>query len=807
MGVVLPRWSVWHRMDPAQFVQQPLLRRLPGLILALCLGFFCRPAVTRAEDSAPGVLRLRDGSQFDARWQTVTRTGAGLWSTLVFEEPLRLPAGVVESYSRPMARALPLPEEFWEAFLQDESRVRGRLVSFDRRQVVLQGLVGSEEIVVDSRSVVELRRRSGLATVAYQGLEGLRGWRDEWGRSQAFDRRGALLLEGPGILGCDVGLPERSVSDVEISWRGRPNFGMQWGVRTPEATPANGEPQTILAREPSLEAPPEEEQVADPAELRPFNLEVHRGELLALAESQRGVIQQPVQTLSEPGGRLGIRVYLDQRAGRMVVTTPTGKVLCDLAAPEPRRSAGGAVRLVNGRGAVRLERLRVLHWDGRLPAPAKESAAMPKSPQPRERTIELSARDEARFDRELGGWLVKARSSQPIPESEIDLVVRSPAERAPSKPGEIQGSVIELVDGSQWRGEWRGEPGHIVLSQPPLVRPWEISADAIRRITWEGTRTDAARTLSGGVPGILQNQTVALAGTLVGVRSTERGPRLEWQPPLGIPAGLLRPTISARLLFREETSRRGPRATPGGREIDGEATVSDASQDPSSNAPRLSLRLMTGETIACQTVGWQDEKLKITLPNGEPLEFAESDLQSLDFMAADPDGSALSGALREALLTIPRQRQGNPPTHLVRSQTGDFLRGRLSGIDAQEIVLEVRGQKQHLPLAVVAAIVWLHPPPELSEKGSVEGRAAPARQRLHAWHRGQAGVGVTPLRLEKSHLVCEDSLGQEVILPLAELDGLLLGDGLARDSRARDSWRWKPAVKPRFLEEDPGESR
>ncbi|MFN9375095.1 MAG: hypothetical protein ACK6D3_24730 [Planctomycetaceae bacterium] len=794
-------------MISSQFIQRTLLRRLAGLAVALCLGFLCGSAFTHGADSVPGVLRLRDGSQFDARWQTITGTGAGLWSTQIFEQPLRLPAGVVESYSRPGARALPLPEEFWEALLSDGSRVRGRLVSFDRRQVVLQGLVGSVPIALDSGAVVELRRRSGLATVAYPGLEGLRGWRDEWGRSQAFDRRGALQLEGPGILGSDVGLPERSVSDVEIRWRGRPNFGMQWGVRTPEAPPADVGSDTIVQPEPKLEAPPEEQQVADPAQLRPFNLEVHRGELLALAETQRGVIQQPVQTLSEPGGRLVIRVYLDQRAGRMVVTTPTGKVLCDLAAPEPRRSSGGAVRLVNGRGAVRLEGFRVLHWDGRLPVPAPDPAAIPTPPQPRERTLAISAQDEVRFDRELGGWLVKGRSSQPLPESEIDLVVRSPADQAPPKNGNTTGSLIELVDGSQWRGEWRGAAGNIVLSQSPLVGSWEISANAIRRITWEGTRSEPSLTAAGGVPGMLQNETVALAGTLVGVRATERGPRLEWQPPLGIPAALLSPTLSARLLFREVTSPRGKRTTSEGRTNDGEAAGLEASSDPSPDSPRLSLRLLTGETLACRAVDWQDGKLEITLPKGELREFAESDLQSLDFMATDPDGSALSGALREALLTIPRQRQGNPPTHLVRSQTGDFLRGRLSRIDAQEIVLEVRGQEQHLPLTVVAAIVWLHPPPELSEKGSGEGGAAPARQRLHAWHRGQAGVGVTPVRLENSHLVCEDSLGQEVILSLAEIDGLLLGEWLARDARSRESWRWKPAVKPRFVEDDVVEDR
>lgn len=790
-------------MGPPHVNHQRVLKRLVGLLLVLGLNLLGRLPIAGAEETPPGVLRLRDGSQFDAHWQTVSRTGAGLWSTPVFEELLRLPAGVAASYSRAMPRTLSLPEEFWEALLEDGSQVRGRLVSFDRQQVVLHGLVGSADIVLDGRAVVELRRRSGLATVAYQGLDGLRGWRDEGGRSQAFDRRGALHLEGPGILCGDVGFPEKSVSDLEISWRGRPNFGLQWGVRTPGANPADGEPDAILPRDPRLEAPPEEEPVANPENLRPFNLEVFRGELLALAETKRGIIQQPVQTLSEPGGRLRIRVYLDQRAGRMVVTTPTGRVLCDLAAPEPRRAVGGAMRVVNGRGAVRLERLRVLHWDGRLPEPAKEPAAMPKPPQPPNREIDLSALKEVRFDRELGGWLWKAGgSSQPVPESEIDLLVRSRGGLAPPKTAGTTGSVIELVDGSQWRGDWRGESGNIVLSQSGLMRPWEISAESIRRITWEeGVPSYSSPAVSGGVPGVLQNETVALSGRLVGVRSTARGPRLEWQPALGIPAGCLRPTLVARLMFRDESSPPGARTNRGRREIERESAAVEAPEESSPDALRHALRLLTGETLACQGVAWQDGKLEITLLTGEVREFSETDLHSLDFLTPDSDGSALSAALREALLTIPRQWKGYPPTHLVRSQTGDFLRGRLSRIDPQEIVLEVRGQEQRLPLGVVAAIVWLHPPPEISKTEAVGTRDTPVRQRLHSWNRGQASVGVSPLRLEKSQLVCEDSLGREVSLALDEVDGLLLGDWLARDARQRGAWQWKPAVNPRFLEE------
>ncbi len=63
----------------------------------------------------------------------------------------------------------------------------------------------------------------------------------------------------------------------------------------------------------------------------------------------------------------------------------------------------------------------------------------------------------------------------------------------------------------------------------------------------------------------------------------------------------------------------------------------------------------------------------------------------------------------ERLLTVPRSQQSDPPTHLVRLRSGDYLRGKLVGLDETQVTFEVLGQKKKLPRNGVVRLIWLHP--------------------------------------------------------------------------------------------------
>src|SRR5262249_41424541 len=63
---------------------------------------------------------------------------------------------------------------------------------------------------------------------------------------------------------------------------------------------------------------------------------------------------------------------------------------------------------------------------------------------------------------------------------------------------------------------------------------------------------------------------------------------------------------------------------------------------------------------------------------------------------------------RERLLTLPRMQKNNPPTQLIVSTNGDYLRGRLVEMTDKNISVEVHLETRQIPRDNVARIVWFH---------------------------------------------------------------------------------------------------
>ena len=747
--------------------------------------------VSLGGEPAGGLLRLRDGSQVQGEWQDSMQADEWSWRTPLFESELKIPVAACESFSHPTTQAFPLPDQFWEIRLAGGNLVRGTWTALTPTDLVLQPLTEGGEINLERRFIREMVPRSGVATVVYQGPHGLRGWQDEHGRSEAIDRQGALQLEGQGILLQDVGLPERSVTDLEVTWRGRANFGFQWGVRLARDESDSTRNEPIIPAPARLDAPPEEEGPRGLTELRPFNLEVFRSELWALAETRRGLEKVQVQTLGEPGGRLALRVYLDQRAGQLVVTSATGERLCELLAPEPGRVPGTAIRLVNGRGSVRLEKLRIAHWDGVLRRPP--SATSRTAPQ----GVEVASSESVEWNEETQEILVRGEAAdRRFPRREVRrLVLAKGAEREPDSR-----LVVELVDGSVWRareGMWRD--GNLELSGEAIPAGFRIPRSAVWKMIWAVPSKGVAASPQVAVPAVLQTGTTALSGGLRGVRETPDGRRLEWEWPLGIGTGLLRPEVAARMILREprqpnRASRRrpGPAAAKPG---------ADTQDDPTQAESRVAVQMASGEVLIAQQVAWQPGTLTITLPTGGKQELADAEVKAVELTRGDAETLELKAALREALLTVPRQGQANPPTHLVRSASGDFLRGQLISLDDTSLVVAVRGREQTLSRDVVAAIVWLHPSDSAArEKGATGGPVAP---RVQAFNQGKPGAVLNPERLDGTRLSGTNVIQEQVELDLANLDALLLGDWWDQFPAGNDgsAWRLKPASVPKSFQE------
>lgn len=121
--------------------------------------------------------------------------------------------------------------------------------------------------------------------------------------------------------------------------------------------------------------------------------------------------------------------------------------------------------------------------------------------------------------------------------------------------------------------------------------------------------------------------------------------------------------------------------------------------------------LVTGETIGCRVESLDERGLLVRRPDGEGVTIPHALVQAVELIPSPR--ATLTPEKFRSLVTLPRSQRGQPPTHLVRSVSGDYLRGRVLSLDADglKIALDAdpRGKPTTIPRAEAARIVWLHP--------------------------------------------------------------------------------------------------
>ncbi len=67
-------------------------------------------------------------------------------------------------------------------------------------------------------------------------------------------------------------------------------------------------------------------------------------------------------------------------------------------------------------------------------------------------------------------------------------------------------------------------------------------------------------------------------------------------------------------------------------------------------------------------------------------------VQAIELVTDEPDANTvhLTKAKRDRMLTVPRMHRSDPPTHLVRSRNGDYLRGRVVKMTDKALEIESR---------------------------------------------------------------------------------------------------------------------
>lgn len=237
--------------------------------------------------------------------------------------------------------------------------------------------------------------------------------------------------------------------------------------------------------------------------------------------------------------------------------------------------------------------------------------------------------------------------------------------------------------------------------------------------------------------------------------------------------------------------------------LDRVLSVHEAKQprrEPATGTATLHLRW--GDSLAGFVVSADAEGVLVrTTPD---VEFAvpAAAVRAVELQAAS--GRPILEKKRVRLLTLPRMQQADPPTHVVRLTTGDYVRGRLIGLDEATVHMDVQGKTKEFPRGDVARIIWL-------------GRSGETRPSARATLDGQAGtplqiVGVdgkrltvTADRVDEGRIVGRSPALGEVRVPVSRCEMILVGDAIDAHRPADlpyEKWVLTPAPLPKALAEE-----
>jgi len=214
------------------------------------------------------------------------------------------------------------------------------------------------------------------------------------------------------------------------------------------------------------------------------------------------------------------------------------------------------------------------------------------------------------------------------------------------------------------------------------------------------------------------------------------------------------------------------------------------------------LILRTGETLPCRVEAIDDAGVRVLLQGGEPATVAADQVQAVELV---PGGTRpLTAEKFRSLTMLPRSQRQQPPTHVLRSVQGDYLRGRLVSMDTQTVRIAVEANPKGKPLSIprsdVSRLIWLHPenletpwtPPQpQGGQGLFVESVSGSTQRLR----------MTATGIEGNLLVGTSPVVGPCRIDLEKIERLLIGRAIDNTPRSPPYAQWKlqPAPEPRNL--------
>ncbi|WP_437186643.1 TlpA family protein disulfide reductase [Planctomicrobium sp. SH668] len=681
-------------------------------------------ATVFAEDGTvvSGTLRTKNGSILNGRFHPIAKEGFVSWQSDQFAQPFEFPAHKVESVQFPDAAGNTPPQSGFLFEFHSGERLYGALKTWESDLVQIEtsefGVVQVHPGTISRLSVL-----SESPQVVFPGFAGLTNWQSQSaglatsGTEELIRRRFgqrpqtvtdqkpnkelwtteglAVVTRQPNVaLYRDVGVPSKAIIEFEVSWRELPDFVLWLATPNPEADSPLDQGWKFEVWDDTLHVLREQDRVADIA---------------------------VVEKLSPNKKQISLIAYIDSDAGTLSVYRSNGEPIASLKMPEnpvqsrkPKKSIGTGFRLVNRHGDVRLDRLRVSHWNGVLPQHSQAESTRLTLNDGRVLNSNISSLQNNEFNFQQQD---DQETTPPVPLKEIAMIDFGKTQAETPTPNttiilqngvRVAGTVLETQDGAlKFKSESIAAPLSILLKDVRFLGASKFQP---------AEQNDGSLTPKDVTRGELVINDQRIHGWLGKGEATADCYCLSWHPVEATNSSALLLNAAGYIVFPEKMPL-SPSSNDGNqtqanavpRQRFGKALLKNLDQPPT--APQIDLtcqlHLKSGDFLNCEIAHIDESGVTIASNVSKALLIPHDQIRAIQFSKSknEPD---LEAAKKLRLLTLPRLQKTSPPTHLLCSLQGDFLRCRLLEMDGEKIKVEVHLEEMWIPRNRIAQIIWFH---------------------------------------------------------------------------------------------------
>lgn len=540
------------------------------------------------------------------------------------------------------------------------------------------------------------------------------------------------------------------------------------------------------------------------------------------------------QSPEESGGGLRVRCFVDRIEGTVTVTDFDGKTLSTVKLP-PNAAPEDAtetlpLRISSYCNHLRLKQLVLNEWVG-------QSTKLDAGGRLLVRRNDGTALNADAISMLEGGQQLDVQTNGGHESVSIDDVAS--VTFAPRNYGSTEPYWANLRDGTVLSGSVKG------IQNGALAMRSTISSDEISipvgdllslsniAVAASAAAPDAQAAANGEsataeseIPR-LDAEGVSSYGELVESSASDDALGLSWKPIHSTTAAPLRRDARLRIVLRtmQQETRAGaedetPLAAlyraqgliPPVESLNPEAEKRRALEAaPGLDAATQYLVLINGDRVSCQVTRFDESGVYVASDS-----FAETFIPAAQIRIWETNRDSWLDGMRDAkrrrMMTLPRKQRDAPPTHLIESVTGDFMRTKLIRGDEDAVYAAVQREERPIDRSKIQRIVWL-PDTEISkqrrnrhlkDKETTEA-STDAKPSANAQVVGAGDFQLTFHldKLENGRLIGDSAELGPCNVALDDVSELRVGDAElgGADKLVDSKWRLRDAIDPIYMQD------